>query len=158
MDEATAPGFSWASRSDVRQLLLVTPDLLPQVWPQVEHLFLENASVWDTYYTLDTFPALFHEGKLQLWTMNDADEFLLVLITELRKFPKTTVINLLFVMGSDFKDGATLLDYVENWAYKQGATKSTILGRKGLLRLLAPNGYRQEAVVLSKNLYSIVEH
>ena len=158
MEDRTELGSFLANPDKVRQLLLVTPDLLPQVWPQVEHLFLENASAWDTYYTLDSFPPLFHEGTLQLWTMNDEDEFLLVLVTELRIFPKNMVMNMLFLLGSSFKDAITFLDYVENWAYKQGVTKSTILGRKGLLRLLAPNGYRQEAVALSKNLFGIVEH
>lgn len=142
----------------VRQVMLVTPDLLPQVWPQVEHLFLENASLWEDYYTLDSFLPLLYEGALQLWVMNDAHDFLLVLVTELRRYPKLVLINFTLLMGGDFKDSILFLDYIENWAYKQGAIRSTILGRKGFLRLLESNGYRQEAVVLAKNISGIVEH
>jgi len=152
------PGFFLANPDKVRQLLLVTPDLLPQVWPQVEHLFLENASIWDDYYTLDSFPPLFYEGTLQLWTMNDEEEFLLVMVTEIRTFPKVKVLNLLILVGREFKDALSFLDYVELWANKQGAIKSAGVGRKGILRILKSCGYKEHKVTFEKDISGIVEH
>ena len=91
MDEVTVHGSFSVEPGKVRQLLLVTPDLLPQVWPQVEHMFIANEHIWGEYYTIKSLPFLFHEGLLQLWIMNDADEFLLVMVTELMTFSKVKV-------------------------------------------------------------------
>lgn len=151
-------GFFSVEPGKVRQLLLVTPDLLPQVWPQVEHLFIENEHVWGEYYTIEAFPFLFQQGIFQLWTMNDEDEFLLIMVTELRVFPKTKVLNVLMLFGHEFKDALQFADYVELWASKQGATKSVVLGREGFLRWLKPYGYKKQAVALCKDISGMVEH
>ena len=158
MEDRTDLGFFSVEPGKVRQLLLVTPDLLPQVWPQVEHMFVENERIWGEYYTIEALPSLFHEETLQLWTMNDEDEFLLVMVTELRSFPKTKVLNVLMLFGRDFKDALQFADYVELWASKQGATKSIVLGREGFLRWLKPYGYEKKAVALCKDISSMVEH
>ena len=144
--------------NEVRQLLLVSPALLPQVWPQVKPLFLQNESIWEEYYTIESFPILFQRGRLQLWTMNDEDEFFLAGVTELLIFPKTKVLNIVLIMGSGMKDSLEFLDCTEMWARKQGAMKSNIVGREGFLRVLKPYGYRKRAVALSKDISWMREH
>ena len=143
---------------EVRQLLLVSPELLPQVWPQVEPLFLQNEDIWGEYYTIESFPILFQRGRLQLWTMNDEDGFLLAVVTELRVFPKMKVMNMLLIVGDGLRAGLMFLDCMEMWARKQGAMKSNIIGRAGFLRLLEPYGYRKRAVALSKDISWMREH
>jgi len=140
-----------------RQLLLVTPALLPQVWPQVEHLFLENANLWDEYYTIKSFPQMFHAERMQLWTMNDADEFLLVMVTEIIAYPKMKVMNVLYMMGEELLDGLKFIEYLERWAWKQGVRKSHAVGRKGFQRLLKPLGYKKHAVAFAKDIIEIRE-
>ena len=156
MAEVTELGFS--SGRPTRQLLLVLPELLPEVWPEVEHLFLENAQVWDEYYTLESIQYWLVKNTMQLWTLSDDEEYLLAWITELREYPKVTVLNFPIILGSKLYDNLDLLDCVEMWARKQGATKSCVFGRKGFLRALKPYGYEQKGVTLSKNISHMVEH
>lgn len=158
MEDRTELGSFSVEQGKVRQLLLVTPDLLPQVWPQVEQSFIENENVWGEHYTLEAFPSLFEQGILQLWTMNDEDEFILVMVTELRIFPKVKVLNILLLFGREFKDALQFSDYVELWASKQGATTSMVFGRKGFVRWLKPYGYEEKATVLCKDISGMVEH
>ena len=156
MEERTAPGFS--SGNPVRQLLLVPPALLPEVWPKVEHLFLENAQVWDEYYTLESIQFWLIKDKMQLWVVSSSEEYVLAWITELTSYPRATVLSFPIIVGSELHDNLDLLDCVEMWAWKQGATKSFILARKGFLRALKPYGYEQKVVALSKNISHMVEH
>lgn len=142
----------------VRQLLLVSPDILPQVWPQVEHIFLEHAKLWNEYYAIEHFPLMFQSGRMQLWTMNDADDFLLVMVTEIVTFPKVKKMNVLYMMGEELQDGLMFIDYLERWAWKNGVRKSHAGGRDGFQRLLEPHGYRKIAVVLEKDITEIREH
>jgi len=142
----------------IRQLLLVTPDLLWQVWPQVQDLFIENISLWRDYYSIEDFPQLFYAGKLQLWVMNDADDFILVMITSLQEFPQMKTLTLNWVFGSEFQSALPFLDYVEKWAQEQGVKKSFVFGREGFLRLLRPHGYVKKAVALEKDIFGMVEH
>lgn len=144
--------------SEVRQLLLVAPELLPQVWPQVKPLFLQSEDAWSECYTIESFPILFQRGRLQLWTMNNEDEFLLAMVTELLTFPKIKVLNMLLIVGDELQNGMMLLDCVEMWARKQGAMRSNVIGREGLLRVLGPYGYRKQAVALSKDISWMREH
>ena len=156
MDARTALGFS--SGRPTRQLLLVLPELLPEVWPAVEHLFLENPQVWDEYYTLESIQYWLVQNAMQLWTLSNDTEYLLALISELKEYPKATVLSLPIIVGQELCDNFELLDCIEMWAWKQGATKSFILGRKGFLRALEPYGYEQKVVALSKNISHMVEH
>ena len=156
MDARTALGFS--SGRPTRQLLLVLPELLPEVWPEVEHLFLENAQVWDEYYTLESIQYWLVRNAMQLWTLSSNEEYILAWISELRVYPKVTVLSLPIIVGRQLRENLDLLDCVEMWARKQGATKSFVLGRKGFLRALKPYGYEQRGVALSKNISHMVEH
>jgi len=143
---------------EVRQLLLVSPELLPQVWPQVEPLFLQHEDIWGEYYTIESFPFLFQRGILQLWTVNDEEEFFLAWVTSLRTFPKTKVLEILLIVGDRMKDNLAFLDCTEMWARKQGVMTSNIVGREGFLRVLKPYGYRKRAVALSKDISWMREH
>ena len=143
----------------VRQLLFVTPQLLPQVWPQVRPIFLQHKVLWNEFYTIESFPPLFEKGRLQLWTMNDKDSFLLALVMELLVYPKTKVMNTVFILGEEFQDGLKLFhDVIEMWGWKQGARKSILSGRDGLQRVLKPYGYMKQAVAMSKDISAMKEH
>ena len=155
---STSPMSSLDAPSELRQLLLVSPALLPQVWPQVKPLFLQNERVWGEYYTIEAFPISFQQGTLQLWTINDEDEFFLAIVTELLIFPKMKVLNILLSVGDELKNSLVFLDCIEMWARKQGALKSNVVGREGFLRVLKPYGYRKRAVALSKDISWMREH
>lgn len=159
MEDQLARGSNWDEFKPVRQILLVTNDIFPAVWPQVEPIFLVDRAGWGEYYTLDSIRDFIIEGMFQLWVMNDEDEFLLVALTQLLTFPKTKVICTIWVGGTNLRDGLKLWDYMELWANKQGATKSIgFVKRKGLLRLLRPHGYKQVALAFEKDISGIREH
>ncbi len=156
MAEMVAPGFS--SGSLVRQLLLVTPDLLPQVWPQIVPLLLSAKEIWEECYTLDSLLILLQQKQMQLWTMNDESEFILALLTEVLTFPKMKVLHIVFIGGRELAYGLEFFDCVEMWAHKQGAMKSYGIGREGFLRVLKPYGYVKSAVAFEKDISHMVEH
>ena len=66
-------GYSSDRPEDIRQLLFVSVDLLPQVWPQVEPLFLKHPEQWEELFTIESIALLLDKGKMQLWTLNDED-------------------------------------------------------------------------------------
>lgn len=156
MEERMAPG-SFLDRP-IRQLLLVSPDLLPEVWPQVIPLLLAAKEIWEEYYTLDSLLMLLQQKRMQLWTMNDENEFILALLTELLIFPKMKVLHIVFIAGNELKTGLEFFDCIEMWARKQGAMRSYGIGRKGFLRVLRPYGYVAKAVTFEKDISGMVEH
>ena len=158
MAELMDLGYSSDRPENIRQLLFVSVDLLPQVWPQVKPLFLERPEQWEELFTIESIAFLLGKGKMQLWTLNDENEFLLALITELIPFPKTTLLNLLFLVGSELRDGLEFLDCIEMWAKKHGATKSVARGNAAMFRLLRPHGYAEERSVFGKDISRMREH
>ena len=158
MDDRVGLGLSSDSPETFRQLMLVTQDLLPQVWPQVEHLFLENSEQWEELFTIESIKFSLHKGVMQLWTMNDRDEFMLALITEVLQFPKKTLVNLLFLAGSDLREGLKFLDCVEMWGRKQGAVTVVGAGIPAVARMLKSYGYEIKTVRFSKNISGMREH
>ena len=155
MEDVQVVGSNWDERV---RMVLASPETLNTIWPHVEPLFLENAEVWQEYYTLDSIQQRLQQGTMQLWAMHDDDVFTLAMVTELLEFPKLNVLSLLIVVGAELSIARQFLDCIEMWARKRGVDKIVSVGRKGLLRLLAPYGYSEQAVAFSKDISGMKEH
>lgn len=155
MEDLQVAGSNWDERV---RMVLASPETLNNIWPHVELLFVEHASVWEEYYTLDSIQQRLQQGTMQLWAMHDGDVFILAMVTELLEFPKLNVLSLLIVVGTELNIARKFLDCIEMWARKRGVNKIVSVGRKGLLRLLAPYGYKEEAVAFSKDISAMKEH
>ncbi|KKK85497.1 hypothetical protein LCGC14_2772700, partial [marine sediment metagenome] len=101
----------------MRQLLLVSPDTLPDVWGHTLDLLEEGKEYWEKWATLESIYRGIARGKIQLWLMNDEDEFLLAMLTQITKSPKGSVLKITWVGGVDVDDAIKLFfDYMELWA------------------------------------------
>ncbi len=141
-----------------RQVVLVTPDLLPHVWERIEHLFLEAPEQWHGQYTIADIYARIERGEFQLWAMQDRSDFILALITTFNHYPQETTLHLLFWLGSEGRDGLEFMDVLEMWAKKQGATRVTCVGRAALGRMLERHGYRQQFIAFEHDITHMKEH
>lgn len=148
------PGLDIAAEEHKKQiqLLLTSPDLLPKVWPHVLPLLEEGSEAWEEYFTLESLYANIASGRFQLWTLNDADEFFAMMLTETIMFPKTSVLNMVLACGSDVEVWFDFLDCFEHMAASWGISKVKIYGRKGWKKILESQGFREERTSLVKDI------
>ena len=95
---------------------------------------------------------------MQLWTMNNKEKFFLAGVTELISYPKLKILRLTILVGEDLRGSLPMLDCVEMWAKKKGATKSIVTGRLGFVKALEPYGYSVLATTIVKELYNMTVH
>lgn len=95
------------------------------------------------------------EGKRQLWIVCDEnDRVVLTPITEVVTVDATGVKRFVFseVGGSRIKDAMPMIEEMERWAREEhGCTEFDFVGRKGWERLLAPYGFKPQAVIWRKH-------
>ena len=143
----------------LRQLLLVSPDMLHTVWPATIPLLMEGKKYWEDYSTIESIYAAVNEGKTQLWLMNDDEEFMLAMITEILKWPNHLELKIMWIGGRELNSAIQqFLDYMELWAARQGISKVKLSGRKAWTRKLLPFGYRVTEYVMEKDISGIKEH
>ena len=143
----------------VRQLLLVPPDLLDHVWPHVQPLLMEGKKYWEEWATIESIYKGIAEGRMQLWLMNDDEEFMLAMLSEILESPVRKTLQITWLGGQDLGKAQELfLDYVELWASREGVSRVSLHGRKGLVRKLSPHGYELKRYVISKDISGIREH
>ena len=142
-----------------RQLLWVQADILDTVWWGAVPLLLEGKKYWEEFMTLESIYNSIKSGDLQLWLMNDEDEFLLAMLTQLIRYPKILDLRLVWIGGEDLASGIELFfDYIELWGHRQGASRVTVSGRKGWIRRLLKSGYKLESYTVCKDISEIKEH
>ena len=143
----------------MRQLLLVSPNTLQDIWGAVLPLFEEGKEYWGKWTTLEGIYRGISSSRLQLWLMNDEDEFLLAMLTQIVKAPKGDILKITWIEGSDVDSAMRLFfDYMELWAHRQGISRVKLEGRRGWIRKLSSSGYELTGYVLEKDISGIKEH
>lgn len=90
-------------------------------------------------------------GDWQLWTVEDsAGSACVAVVTHVAVRPLSKAVQIMYVGGRNIDECIGHLATIEEWARAIGATKIEAVGRKGWKRKLS--GYRQEAVILTKDL------
>ncbi len=143
----------------VRQLLFVDPELLDHVWSDAVLLLEAGKKYWEEFATLESIYGALKNRTMQLWLVNDENEFLLGILTELIVHPTISEMRIVWIGGTDLDCAAELfLDYMELWAYKQGAFRVRVTGRKAWIRKLLPYGYSVESYTVTKDISHMREH
>jgi hypothetical protein len=143
----------------MRQLLFVTPDILPTAWPHAKELLMEGGKYWREWATLGSIYENVLSRKKQLWLMNSETEFILGMLTEILNWPSHSELKILWMGGKEFDTGAHLfLDYIELWSRRQGVSKISLKGRKGWVRKLKAFDYELTEYVMTKDISGIREH
>lgn len=89
-------------------------------------------------------------GSMQLWLVWDQKP-VGVCVTELIESVRGRSCTLVIVAGERWSTWAHLLGEVERWAWEDwGCVRLTLIGRKGWVRRLAGDGWRETAVTVEK--------
>lgn len=143
----------------MRELLLVTPELLPYVWNHVEDMVLEEKKHWEEDFDLEDIYEWLKAGKLFMWCTNDEREFTSIIIGCFCELPKSKTFNILYSNINDLDDIISLLDCIEVWAKQVGANEVTVLARRaGWSRKLHNRGYSVTYHTVAKNVSTLGEH
>jgi hypothetical protein len=143
----------------LRQLLLVSPELLDEVWDAAKELLGESPQYWQDTFTYESLYFRIKATTAQLWLMNDETEFVAGMVTEILKGPISLDFKIIWIGGVDF-DGAVrngFTDYIHLWAKREGCTRVKFEGRKAWTRKLLPLGYKVTAYVMTHDLTDIKE-
>jgi hypothetical protein len=73
-------------------------------------------------------------------------------VTHLAIRPLRRTLQFLYVSGRNMDAWLPLIDLIERWAAMQGATKAEVVGRKGWMRVLRRQGYRETHRIGTKEL------
>ena len=128
------------------RLAMVTPDVVPKLWPIVEP-FLKAAEAENSLQAVNEWLGDCINGNAQLWVVvSDVDTVEGAGVTSLVESPhgKLCVIN---AFGAK-RGNDTLLETVETWAKSEGCQRVRIYGRIGWMQRL--KNYKPIGVILDR--------
>lgn len=149
MHGGLVPGVSSADGRTV-EIMRVTEATLAQAWPTAYGLLESLDEQVPALLLRQDVPELVLGEQVQLWLINDVQEFFFAVLSELRQYPRGRMLNIFWASGSRMRQALPLLSYIEAWAEMQGATFMQVQGRPGWSRMLAVEGYKSRLLVLQK--------
>ena len=130
----------------------VFPESLPFMWEPVKALLEKHPQHFLDYTSAETVYEYLMENRLELWIGLHQRDIELACITHLFGHKKK-YLEILWIGGKNFERYAEEgLKKLEVWAAIAGASELRVGGRKGLLRLLASRGFKQQRVELAKTI------
>lgn len=127
----------------------IPPELVPNVWNQIEPLIAECVWRENTHDMRDVKLKCFG-GLVQVWAQF-GDRIEAVAITEIVTYPKCRICRV-WMCGavSGAADWSELAAHIKAWAKTEGMREAEIIGRRGWLRVLS--GARQVGVIMREKL------
>lgn len=123
------------------------------LWPSAEPILREHAATFARFFEVEDLLALVEGGRMQLWVVFDEGKKpYFVCLTEVLTFPKTRAVVVAYACGKDPVNAVKHLVSIEDWAASQGVDVAIVPGRFGWRRLLAGQGYADEAGQLVKDI------
>lgn len=123
-----------------------------QVWPLVEGWLQNVVNEYDPGYTTADLLDHIKQQKKQLW-LGLSKEIAAVIVTEINIYPQYKVLHAPYVAGSDMDawlPGA--LRTLEAFARHHGCKYVTGCGRRGWVRALQSDGWREGFTIIRKEL------
>lgn len=118
------------------------PDILAHR-PQIEAALAYSGHS----HTFADVVTMIEQGKAQYWAGPTS-----VIVTELIQEPQHLVLHF-FLAGGNLRELEEMTPIVEQWGREQGATRASLIGRKGWERtFLNRQGWHNGLVVLEKSL------
>lgn len=133
---------------------------LDKFWPSITNILKREPQVLE-YYDIPDIYILAKRGAIQLFVFSDQFELCACIVTEIRSYPRISVMNIITgaaLPGHNALELTTFYELLENWGYNTGARLGQVpCARKGWVRILEPLGYEFAGVVLKKKLEPIKE-
>jgi hypothetical protein len=134
-------------------ILAIPPNLVAQVWPEVEPLIKKplDRTAHGCYLPCDIFAGLVR-GELLLWvSRTDAGTIEAAVVTEIRNYPRKRACNVFLVGGANLRGWFGEMNAkIEEYAAKSGCHQMEGGARRGWARVA---GYREIGVTLMKELH-----
>jgi len=127
---------------------------LPIIWGSVEPLIVE-ALEGNGFFNIDTseYWNRIMTQAYQLWVLFDNKKIDGIMLTALTNFQNEFICDIFITAGADIKEWTEFqISVIEPWAREQGCTRIEFTCRKGIAHALAPVGYHNRQVVLTKYL------
>jgi len=123
-------------------------------WPNVMTCLRRYIERYPKEATIESIMKELILGYKELWIVRDDDRTVSVVLISFETVLATghCRCNIWAFAGNDGVEALFLLPQIEEHAREKGAEEIRIFGRRGWKRLLAPQGYDEEAIVLSKDL------
>lgn len=126
---------------------MIAPELVAGLWDTVEP-FIKKACADGKNEPQDYLDTL-SEGRQQLWLSGRNGTPVMVLVTEIRDYPRKRVAALVVCIGEGREDWLSHLTTVEGWAKGQGCKALLAEARPGWERVL---GWKKTHVVLEREI------
>lgn len=132
-----------------------------EVWPVAHDILMRAPIIGPEFMTLEQAYLELLAAKLQLWMVNDVEQFFGAMLTDLWTPENSTekLLRLRWMAGNRMVEFLPFLDVVERWGVSQGATWASVHeARVGFERVLRPLGYSSKVITLYKKLDKPTEH
>ena len=122
------------------------------VWPLARDL-IHLACKTNGAFAADDIKDLCKQGAMQLWlVVDETDEVLATVVTELRNYPNFKVCDARIVTGRHMEKWQHHVEDLEIWAKAKGCKKMELFARPGWERVMKPKGYVKTHVQIEKDL------
>ncbi len=139
---------------------MVTPvpkEYFHLVWDEAREHLVRFEKMSRGAYRVDDIGKMISEDKHQLWLIADEDSKIIgAIVTQVSELPQKKVMEIVaFGGGEDNRLGEFIheaMEQLEEFARINYCDVMRVEGRKGWVRVLKPHGFKQEAVVLERQI------
>lgn len=126
---------------------------VPQVWPLCEGMIEKAVDYANGRVTTRGIYDRLLDRDLQLWCVIRDDEILAACITKVSRFPAVKSCCIMYAGGTELDSWMSrILDTVETWAKELECDVLEVNGRRGWVRKLKDQGFREISVTVEKRL------
>ena len=135
------------------QSSLVPPEYIRSIYPEIERFLDKLIPITNgRFIKID----LLHDlliGKQHLWIVTDDEEYIVgMVMTEVLHYPRKRILGIQYCAGEKLNEWMdSTLEILENWALDNECEAMELTGRKGWVKKLALQEWKQEYVVVKKD-------
>ena len=140
---------------DKRFQLIGVPSLsVEEIWPRVEHLIKKGLEHGRGELDETDVLKFLIERVMQLWVVMDMldNKPVMAGCTEIVNYPRKKICRAVVLGGNHIEEWMSHVKGIEEWARTKGCDHMDAFVRKGLAKKMAKIDYKQEYVVLGKDI------
>lgn len=132
-------------------LIRVSPAVLDVVWPTVAR-DIESAMAYCKDDTLLSVRTELEQGAAQLWLARVNGVQVGCVVTEMQETAARKILEIRYLAGSRLKEWIQCQRHLEIWATAHGCSALRIRGRRGWVRILPKEGWKETSVEMERAL------
>ena len=130
----------------------IPAEYVETVWSECAPLLRRAIEYANGEFDIDDVLGWLKNRDMQLWVAID-DKIVMACTTEVLDYPKKRVLRAILVGGDGMRDWIGDLDRaLAEYAKQIGAKSIEAVGRKGWIRALGAHGWKENQVILSKEI------